>query len=140
MWRSRRRQIQEIPQASLPDLAFLLLVFFITSMDFVVEQGLPLLLPSGRAAAVTVEPSEVARIQVLPQGRVTLDGKPVVLSELGSRLRDANRNRTEQGLPEFIVLIETHPDAAYEATVGVLDQVRDSASRRISLQLLEPRP
>jgi len=137
---SRRRPVEEIPQSSLPDLAFLLIFFFITSMDFVLEQGLPLLLPSGRSTPVTVEPDEVVRIQGLPEGRVTLDGEPLALDAIGPRLRQRNATRAQHGQTELIVLIETHPDAEYGLMVGILDQVRASDSRRVSLQLLEPGP
>ena len=141
MWRSRRRRpFDEIPQASLPDLAFLLIFFFITSMDFVLEQGLPLLLPSGRSEPVTVQADEVVRIQGLPEGRVTLDGEPLALEAIAPRLRARNAARAQQGQAEIIVLVETHPDAQYGLMVGILDQVRASASRRVSLQLLEPEP
>ena len=139
--RKRRRRVQEIPQSSLSDLAFLLLIFFITSMDFTIEQGLPFVLPSAqRSVSIEVEPSEVFRVQVLESSGVTVDGKPVGLSEVAGMLRVRNTQRRAAGEPELIVVIETHPQAEYQLTVGILDQVRAADSRRVSLQVLKEAP
>jgi biopolymer transport protein ExbD len=76
----------------------------------------------------------------MPQGRVTLDGEPLGLAAIAPRLRARNAARAQRGQPELIVLVETHPDAQYGLMVAILDQVRTSASRRVSLQLLETQP
>ena len=139
--RNRRRRAQEIPQSSLSDLAFLLLIFFITSMDFTIEQGLPFVLPSAqRSVSIEVEPSEVFRVQVLDDSAVTVDGALVALPQIAGMLRSRNAQRRASGEPELIVVIETHPQAEYQLTVGILDQVRAADSRRVSLQMLQEAP
>lgn len=139
--RNRRMRVQEIPQSSLSDLAFLLLIFFITSMDFTVEQGLPFVLPSAqRSVTLEVEPNEVFRVQVLESNDITVDGKLVQLQELAGMLRSRNAQRRATGEPELIVVIETHPQAEYQMTVAILDQVRAADSRRVSLQMLKETP
>ena len=139
--RNRRRRAQEIPQSSLSDLAFLLLIFFITSMDFTIEQGLPFVLPSAqRSVSIEVEPTEVFRVQVLDNSAVTVDGAPVALQQISAMLRSRNAQRRASGEPELIVVIETHPQAEYQLTVGILDQVRAADSRRVSLQMLQEAP
>ena len=136
--RKRTRRVQEIPQSSLPDLAFLLLIFFITSMDFTIEQGLPFVLPSAQhSQRIEVEPSEVLRVQVRPDGLVTVDGAITPVERIAALLRARNVQRRAAGEPELIVVIETHPQASYQTTVGILDQVRAADGRRVSLQLLE---
>jgi biopolymer transport protein ExbD len=137
----RRRVVEEIPQASLPDLAFLLLIFFITSTVFAVEHGLPLVLPSAtRSPSVTVEASEVFRVRGLADGRVTVDGSPSRLDEITPLLRARNAERRALGQAELIVVVETHPDAPYQMMVSILDQVRAADSRRVALQMLEEAP
>jgi biopolymer transport protein ExbD len=136
--RRRRRAATAIPQASLPDLAFLLLIFFITSTVFAVERGLPMLLPSARRSpTLSVEPSEVFRIQGFADGRVTADGRPVALGEIAPLLRARNQARRARGQPELVVIVQTHPQAEYETMVGILDQVRAADSRRVALQVME---
>ena len=138
MRRKRRRVIDEIPLASLPDLAFLLLIFFITTSIFAVEQGLPLVLPSAqRSPRISVEPHQVFRIQGRANGTITVDGKPAQMEDVTRLLRMRNDAETSQGRSELIVIIETHRDAPYSLMVGILDRVRAANSRRVALQVLE---
>lgn len=138
MKRKRRRVIDEIPMASLPDLAFLLLIFFITSSIFTVEHGLPLVLPSARRSPrISVEPHQVFRIQGRADGSITIDGNTARLEDVTPLLRGRNDGLLAQGQAELIVIIETHPDAPYALMVGILDQVRAANSRRVALQVLE---
>jgi len=139
--RKRPRRVQEIPQSSLSDLAFLLLIFFITSMDFTVEQGLPFVLPSAqRSVRIEVEPTEVFRVQVQKSSVVTVDGAIMPVEQIGPLLQSRNVARRAAGEPELIVVIETHPDAEYQTTVAILDQVKAADSRRVSLQMLQEAP
>ena len=134
----RRRVIQEIPQASLPDMAFLLLIFFISATVFGVEHGLPVVLPSAkRSPRISVEPTEVFLIQTRADGSVVADGRAVQVEQIGSQLQARNAERLARRQSELIVIVETHPDAAYERMVSVLDQVRSAGSRRVALRSLE---
>ena len=138
MRRKRRRVIDEIPLASLPDLAFLLLIFFITSSIFTVEHGLPLVLPSAkRSPRLSVEPHQVFRIQGFADGTIHVDGSPARLRDITATLRGRNDALRAEGRAELIVIIETHPDAPYALMVDILDQVRAANSRRVALQVLE---
>jgi biopolymer transport protein ExbD len=136
--RKRRRLIQEIPQASLPDMAFLLLIFFISATVFGVEHGLPLVLPSAkRSPRISVEPTEVFRIQARADGAVMAEDRVVQVAEIEALLRARNAERLAQQQSELIVIVETHPDAAYELMVSILDQIRAAGSRRVALRSLE---
>jgi biopolymer transport protein ExbD len=138
MRRSRRQPSKEIPQASLADMAFLLLIFFIATTTFAIEYGLPLVLPSARRSAVlSVRPQDVFRIQIYADGRVLANGLPIRLEELGGRLREANVARQAARREELVAVIETEPRAAYHLMVEALDQVRIAAARRIALKQLE---
>ena len=136
--RARRRVIQEIPQASLPDMAFLLLIFFISATVFGVEHGLPVVLPSAkRSPRISVEPTEVFRIQARADGTVVADDHVVQVDEIGTLLQARNAARLARQQSELIVIVETHPEAAYELMVSVLDQIRAAGSRRVALRSLE---
>ena len=139
MRRHRRRRVsQGIPQASLPDIAFLLLIFFIASTVFSVEQGLPLVLPSARRSPrISVEPSEVIRIEALADGSLRVDEQPMPVTAVGPLLQARNAERQAQGQAELIVIVETDPEASYELMVAVLDQIRAAGSRRVALRSRE---
>jgi biopolymer transport protein ExbD len=136
--RKRRRLIQEIPQASLPDMAFLLLIFFISATVFGVEHGLPLVLPSAkRSPRISVEPTEVFRIQARADGTVMAEDRVVQVAEIETLLRGRNATRLARQQSELIVIVEIHPDAAYELMVSILDQIWAAGSRRVALRSLE---
>ena len=72
------------------DLGFLLLIFFIVTTVFAIEQGIPLVLP-GRAAAITrLKPSEILEIRAHANGSVEAGGV---------RVRRARRRPATAGTP-----------------------------------------
>jgi len=132
----RRSADRGIPQASLADMAFLLLIFFIASTTFAIEYGLPLVLPSARdTAVVTVTPSEVFRVETRADGSVWADGAAVPARQIAVILQQRNAARRARGQEELVVVLETDPQAEYGLMVQVLDQVRLAGSRRIALKL-----
>jgi biopolymer transport protein ExbD len=114
------------------DLGFLLLVFFIVTTVFAIEQGIPLVLP-GRARAITkLKPAEVLEIRARGDGTV---------EACGVRIRPGDIRRLVEARiahdPDVVVVLATAPDASYGLMVHVLDQVKLARCRRISLKSLE---
>jgi len=137
MIRSRRGRLTEIPQASLADIAFLLLIFFLAVTTFTTEIGLPLVLPSARLSTIlSVRPDEVFRIEGHADGTVVANGHPALVGDLAAVLRQTNQGRRASGHDEIVVLIETDPRAPYDTMVQILDQVRAADCRRIALKQL----
>ncbi len=130
---SRRRKpkrIEDIPQASMADVAFLLLIFFIATTIFNVEQGIPLSLPGKGSAKVKVSTKNVLTISSTAEGDVLIDEKPIALhqieGEVETRLAENDK---------LIVSIESHPDSRYEVMVSILDEVKKAKAPRISLRM-----
>ncbi len=137
MIRSRRVRRSEIPQASLADIAFLLLIFFLAVTTFTAELGLPLVLPSARTSAIlSVRPDQVFRIEGHADGAVVANGHPARIGDLAAILRRTNQGRRAAGHDEVVVLIETDPRAPYDTMLQILDQVRAAECRRIALKQL----
>ncbi|HEU4928284.1 MAG TPA: biopolymer transporter ExbD [Candidatus Krumholzibacteria bacterium] len=136
MIRRRRGRFQfgacEFQAASMSDLAFLLLVFFVVTTTFAVEEGIPLVLPGKAATTTRVDASDVLEIQALAGGRVEVQGQPVTLSDV--------RRIIEQRLranPDLVVLLTTHRSAEYGLMVDLLDEIKLANCRRISLKTVE---
>jgi biopolymer transport protein ExbD len=114
------------------DLGFLLLVFFIVTTVFAIEQGIPLVLP-GRARAITrLKQADVLEVRARADGSVEVGG---VKTD-----RDAVRRMLESRLardPDLVVVLSTSPDASYGVMIHVLDQIKLANCRRISLKSLE---
>ena len=139
MFRSRRKRASnEIPQASLADIAFLLLIFFIATTTFAIEQGLPLLLPSAsRSAVLRVQPRDLFRIEGYADGRIVAGGVTVEAAALTAMLQARNSERRAGGQDELVVVIETDRRAPYALMVTILDRVQQAGCRRVALKQRE---
>lgn len=115
------------------DLAFLLLVFFVVTTTFAVEEhGIPLVLPGRSAATTRVDAADVLEIRTLAGGRVEVQGRPVSL--LSVRALVAGRLAAN---PDLVVLLTTQRSAEYGLMVDVLDEIKLANCRRISLKTVE---
>jgi len=122
----------EFQAASMADLAFLLLIFFIVTTVFAIEEGIPLLLP-GRAATVTrLKEAEVLEIRAHRDGTVEAEGQPIGIGTV----RALVERRIAQH-PEIVVVLVTAPDAEYGVMVQILDQIKLAHCRRISLKAMD---
>jgi biopolymer transport protein ExbD len=121
----------EIPSASMADIAFLLLIFYISTTVFSSEQALTLVLPpKGEAAKRQVSRQDVMVLHTDAMNQVTIDDQP--LADL-----DALSDRVKERLaanPKLVVSIETHPRSRYKTMIKVLDEVKEAEAPRISLK------
>ena len=138
MLMNRKNKVEaEIPSASMADIAFLLLVFFLTTTVFNEEKGLELLLPESKAQEVQISQKNMLHIIVNPDGRITLkkgknpEEQPIPVDGLAERMRQ------EIALnPRIIAAVKTDPDATYDQMIQVLDELQQAEASRISLQML----
>ena len=126
----RARVTDEIPASSMADIAFLLLVFFIATTIFDVEQGITLLLPGVGGKTTKVNPKNVMRITTDASGSIYIDGDPVQADQV----KDITVTRLEEN-PKLIVSIESHPQSRYGAMIIVLDEVKLAKAPVISLRI-----
>ena len=131
----RSRVSDEIPTASMADIAFLLLIFFLVTTVFSEERGLSLVLPEPQSEEVEINPKNIITFYVVGDGVVeirrgdspdkqTIDYQQV---EAVARQELAANNR-------LIVSVKTAPEANYVDMVNVLDEVKLAGATRISLQ------
>ena len=132
----KSRVESEIPSASMADIAFLLLVFFLTTTVFNEEKGLELLLPEAKAEEIQVSQKNMLHIIVQDNGMVVLrKGKnpeeaPISVDGLAERMRQEIAMN-----PKIIAAVKTVPDARYYHMIAVLDELREAEAGRISLQM-----
>jgi biopolymer transport protein ExbD len=115
---------EEIPTASMADVAFLLLIFFLVTVTFAATRGPDFRLPQDDDAPRPIEPDEAVLVEVLGEGSLRVDRKTMRLDELlgylGPKLA---RN------PAKPVIVKTALDAPYGAMVDVLDELRQGRER-----------
>ncbi len=118
--------------ASMSDINFLLLIFFLVSTMFAVEKGLPMALPGKGSKTVKLKRENVLNIQAFANGSIVIRGTgPVNIKEIKPVI--------EQKLvanPKLVIVIETEADADYGVMVDILDELRLAKATRISLRTL----
>ena len=135
--RQKSKVSDEIPSASMADIAFLLLVFFLTTTTFNEEKGLPIVLPEA-AEEVEVSQRNVLHIIIQPNGIVEVKrGESVQVQQIRPGDVEAIWRQDVAANPNLIAAVKTHPDAPYTFMVDVLDALQTAGAERISLQLLE---
>jgi len=117
----------EIPTASMADIAFLLLIFFMVTTVFANEVGLQIMLPE-KGAEVKIKSENIQRIYVEEKGEIRLNGESVNQDQL---VDEVKKILTEN--PKAIFSIKTHPDAQYQSMVNALDKLRLANAERYSL-------
>jgi biopolymer transport protein ExbD len=135
--RRKNRVAGEIPTASMADVAFLLLIFFLTTTVFDEERGLQIVLPAPQEN-VEVSPDDVLHLMVQNDGSVRVR-RGAGGAEESVRVADvaALWRREVARNSELIASVETAPDASYQHMIAVLDRLQAAQAGRVSLELLE---
>ncbi|MGW8282187.1 MAG: ExbD/TolR family protein [Gemmatimonadota bacterium] len=133
----KERVSDEIPTASMADIAFLLLVFFLTTTVFNEEKGLPIVLPE-ESEEQDVSAKNIIFFIVRPDGSVTVkrgesqEEQVIPYDQVEVLLRQEIAQN-----PNLIAAIKTDAGAPYRHMINVLDEVKLAGAERISLQMLE---
>ena len=125
----RRSSNPEIPLVSTSDVAFLLLIFFLSTAALNVERGLLLDLPRAGDVPAEVAASRLVTVEVAADGAFSVDGAKV--SPDGLRAALAAR---VAAVPDAVIRLLVAPAAPYRAFVTALDQVKLSGARELSLE------
>jgi biopolymer transport protein ExbD len=133
----KKRVSGEIPTASMADIAFLLLIFFLTTTVFDEEKGLQIVLPE-QAETVEVSQKNVLHIVIQANGVVRLKRGESPQEQLvqPNEISSIWRLEVSQN-PNLIAAVKTDPSAPYKRMIDVLDALQSANAERISLQLLE---
>ena len=113
-----RRVSHEIPTASMADVTFLLIIFFLVTNSFSAVRGLDFGLAQ-RERATTIDREASVVVTIDRAGAVAVDGRPVRLEQLVGTLRA--RLSADESTP---VILRPEPDAAYGDVLAVYDALR----------------
>lgn len=117
----------DIPTASQGDIAFLIMIFFMTTTVFAKEKGLKIVLPEpGEPTKIKAE--NVLTVAVNPSGQVLIGDVVVSIPEV----RQAIETRLSQN-PDIAIALRVSRAAPYRAMVDVFDQLKLAKAQRISL-------
>jgi biopolymer transport protein ExbD len=133
----KKKVSDEIPTASMADIAFLLLIFFLVTTVFPKDKGLAVVLPE-QGQETQVSPKNILHIIVRTDGIVDLRrGESTSVQQIRpGQLESIWRQEVTQN-PNLIAAVKTHPDAPHRYMIAVLDALQLARAERISLQILE---
>jgi biopolymer transport protein ExbD len=127
----------EIPSASMADIAFLLLIFFLVTTVFPKDKGLAVVLPE-QGEETQVSPKNILHIIVRVDGIVDLRrGESTSVQQLRAAELESIWRQEVTSNPNLIAAVKTHPDAPHRFMIAVLDALQLAGAERISLQILE---
>ncbi|UCD36667.1 MAG: biopolymer transporter ExbD [Fidelibacterota bacterium] len=123
----RRSKLKEIPSASMADIAFLLLVFFLVTTTISMDKGIGQLLPA-IGEELEVNPKNITKVLVNATGQILLDEELIPLNQLRGRIKNmlAQNDR-------LIVSVKTHSQTKHQVYIDVLDQLKQAGAPRISI-------
>ena len=125
----KKKKIPEvsIPTASMADIAFLLLIFFLVATVIDVDSGIGLTLPEIPEDIKTVEvpKDRMAAILINENNDVLLDGAPISIFQIKNTLkpRIVSKINLEKN-KKLIVSLKTDRKTVYNAYIQALDQVK----------------
>ena len=104
-----------VPTASMADIAFLLIIFFMLTSVYSSNFGLGYGLPKNEPLS-EVQPLEAIHIHILGPGQFTVDRRSATLPQIAGYL-DMKLKQN----PKKPVIVQTDPDVPYYVTIEVLD-------------------
>ena len=124
----------EIPTTSLPDIVFLLLIFFLVTSTIDTEKGLDLVLPEPNVSELRMAKSNIANILVNAAGQVQIDGQLVEVIEITNLIKDRLQNN-----PLLVASVKTDKNTQYEVYIDVLDRLKKAwGDRPTRISIAEP--
>ena len=125
------KQNPRIPTASMADVAFLLLIFFLVTTKFDVKQGLGLVLPPHAEAGgkkVRIKKENLTKIKVNKKGEIAIDERIVSPEKLKIIVEEKIREN-----PKMVFVLEADRRCKYYMMVKALDKLLAAGAKTISL-------
>jgi biopolymer transport protein ExbD len=124
----KRERDVEIPSASLSDIVFLLLIFFLVTTAIDTEKGLDLVLPAPGEIEIKIPKKNITNLLVNATGQVLLDNELINIRDISRIIKD---KIYENNL--LVVSLKTDKETKFEDYVKVLDQLKKAEAKRISI-------
>ena len=129
-YREKKEDIQAIDITPMIDMVFILLIFFMVSTTFVKDMKLDLDRPA--ASSSTTASTKALRLYIDANGDTYLDGEPVQIWVIQSRLREQLKTMTQKA-----VLVVTDDGVPAGKLVEVVDQARLAGATDVGVATVE---
>ena len=116
----------QVPLTSLIDIVFMLLIYFLLTTNFMVDEGIKIKLPQAKASVPQTE--EVITVYVDQQGRAFLGTKEVSMSALFDGLKEMIGDKEDK-----LVVVRADRAVILDKAVKVMDVVKAAGAGRLCL-------
>jgi len=116
-----------IPTASLPDIIFMLLIFFMVSTVFKEFRGLPILTPAARSTEKVEAKRNIAYVWADKNNRISIDDKIVPINAVSHVIGEkfaANRR--------LIISLKIDKETKMGLVSDIQEQLRDAYALRVN--------
>ena len=130
--RRQRRVSPEIPTASMADIAFLLIVFFLVTTTMYQDKGLSLVLPPV-GETKEVKQKNICNIWINDSDEIAFYEPPDTLTPIALEALSADIGTRLAANDKLIVSLKVERGATYRIFVDVLDELKLAGATRISI-------
>jgi biopolymer transport protein ExbD len=123
----KHKPASEIPTASLADMAFLLLIFFMVSTEFRSEDPRDVVLPQALAQEKIPEKRKDIQNLFIEEDAVYINDQRVPVTQISDIMRPIFAEH-----PRVVVSIRGDVDADYELVNDVQEELRDAGTVRVN--------
>ena len=127
MKKKRRFKRGEIPTASMADIAFLLLIFFLVTTTIDMDKGLGIILPA-EGEEIEIKKDNILNCLINSSGNVLLGGESIKTKDISKKIR---RKIAEND--KLIISVKAHEKTKYSDYIAVIDQLKMANAKRISI-------
>lgn len=124
----KKRPSAEIPNSSMSDIAFLLLVFFLLVSTVDTDKGLGVILPPPGDAEIKLNRKNITNVLVNAQGQVLFNDEVVPVEEISMRAQ-----RLEQQNDKMVFSVQTDRKTKYQDYISVVDQLKEAKVKKLAL-------
>lgn len=124
--RPKKRYAVQMPITPLIDIVFMLLIYFLLTTNFMVDEGIKIKLPQARAAAPQTE--ETITVYVDSQGQAFLGEEEISLDRLFDRLKVKIGARQDE-----LVVVRADRSVMLNKAVKVMDIAKAAGAGRLCL-------
>ncbi len=122
----RSRYAIQAPLTSLIDIVFMLLIYFLLTTNFMVDEGITIKLPQAKAAAPQVQ--EDITIYVDREGQAFLKNAPIPHDRLFAELKEMMSGRTDR-----LVVVKADRAVLLDKAVRVMDIAKAAGAEKLCL-------
>lgn len=124
--KKRARYDIQMPLTSLIDIVFLLLIYFLLTTNFMVDEGINIKLPQARASKPQVE--EAITIYVDKEGRSFLNDQEITIGDLFKKVKEMIGSNKDK-----LVVVRADRGVILNKAVKVMDVAKAAGAGRLCL-------